>query len=464
MSNIAAVIMAAGKGARMKSRLPKVMHRLAGKPLIDHVLDLTDQLGIDHPLVILGHGRALIEEHVRDRAVVVTQTEQLGTGHAVRQALPGFQDAEDVLVLSGDQPLLCLETMQALLALHQEQKAVATVLTAQVADPFGYGRVIRDGARLLKIVEEKDATEAERAVREINTGTYCFNVEFLTKALPGLTPQNAQGEYYLTGVFDFILADGLKALTYCTRDVDEALGINSRIQLAEAEQIFRRRILHNWLEEGVTIEDPATVYIESDVVLSRDVTLRPFVYLKGTTVVEENSVIGPQVDLESCFCGAGSELRYTVAREVKIGKGCTIGPFAYLRPGTELADGVKVGDFVEIKKSRIGSKTKIPHLSYIGDAEIGADVNIGAGTITCNYDGEHKHLTRIADGVFIGSNANLVAPVEIGAHAFVGAGSTITEGVPAEALVVERGTLRVRKEWRKAKTKAKGAEQCQPTN
>ncbi|MDR3289008.1 MAG: bifunctional UDP-N-acetylglucosamine diphosphorylase/glucosamine-1-phosphate N-acetyltransferase GlmU [Peptococcaceae bacterium] len=459
MSNVAAVIMAAGKGTRMKSKLPKVMHRLAGEPLIGHVLALTERMGIVNPLLVLGHGRSLIEEYIREKASVVLQLEQLGTGHAVMQALPLLQEAEDVLILSGDQPLLRPETVQSLLTLHKERDAVATVLTAELPEPYGYGRVIRNGSQLLKIVEEKDATAEERLIREVNTGTYCFKVNALRAALQRLTPQNAQGEYYLTGVFDFFLAAGSPVFTYCTPDRHEALGINSRVQLAEAEQICRQRLLRYWMDEGVTIEDPATVYIEAGVKLGSDVVLKPFVHLRGKTVIAGDSALGPQVDLESCVCDTGTEIRYTVAKEAVIGKNCVIGPFAYLRPGTKLDDGVKVGDFVEIKNSRVGSASKIPHLSYIGDADIGSQVNIGAGTITCNYDGVNKYLTQIGDGVFIGSNSNLVAPVEIGENAFVGAGSTITKKVPAGALAVERGTLRLRKDWRRAKPKAGGEEE-----
>lgn len=454
MPDLAAVIMAAGKGTRMKSKLPKVMHKMAGKPLVGHVLDTVRQVGIGRSLVILGHGREVVEQWLGDQAEVVVQAEQLGTGHAVMQAIPYLEGVEDVLVLSGDQPLLRSETLHKVIKMHQEQGAAATVLTATLAEPFGYGRIIKDNKEtLLKIVEEKDATPEEREIKEINTGTYCFQVAALKAALEQITPQNAQGEYYLTDVFSFFLNKKEKIAIYCTPDGNEALGINSRGQLAETEGIYRRRINDYWMAQGVTMIDPSTVFIDADVELAPDVTLLPFTFLRGKTRIGEDSVIGPQVTLESCICGAGAEISHTVGREAVIADDCTVGPFAYLRPGTALEAGVKIGDFVEIKNSKIGAGSKVPHLSYIGDAQIGKKVNIGAGTITCNYDGVKKHTTVIHDNAFIGSNTNLVAPVEIGESAITGAGSTITKNVPAQALVVERSQQVVKEKWQRLKLK-----------
>ena len=444
MPDLAGVIMAAGKGTRMKSKLPKVMHRLAGKAMLDHVLDLVAAVGIKRPHVVLGHGREMIEPTLSGRAEIVVQADQLGTGHAIMQVLPFLEGADDVLVLSGDQPLLRPETIAGMLELHRQERPVATVLTAELADPSGYGRVVREGNRLMRIVEDKDATNAERAIREINTGTYCFRVGPLREALQRLTPQNAQGEYYLTDVFSYFLAQGWEVVRYFTHDANEALGINSRSQLAQAERIVRERILDYWMNEGVTIVDPLSTYIEAEVELARDVTLLPAVHLRGNTKVAEDACLGPQVDLDGCSVGRGAELSYTVGKNAVIGEGCTVGPFAYLRPGTELASGVKVGDFVEIKNSRIGTGSKVPHLSYIGDAELGQGVNVGAGTITCNYDGVRKHPTKIGDHAFIGSNTNLVAPVEVGEYSMIGAGSTITKNVPPRTLAVERSTQTMR--------------------
>jgi len=451
MPNLVAVIMAAGKGTRMKSKLPKVMHSLAGKPLIEHVLDTLNQVGIERPLVIVGHGREVVEARINERAEIVEQIEQLGTGHAVMQVLPYLEDAQTVLVLSGDQPLLKPETLQALIELHEAQGVSATVLTAHMDQPFGYGRIIENDENSFKIIEEKDATLDERQIKKINTGTYCFKGSALKEALTKITNQNTQGEYYLTEVFDVLLKNGEKMLTYCTSDNHEALGINSRGQLAEAEAIFRERILEYWMAEGVTLVDPASTFIDATVKLAQDVTILPFTRLIGKTQIEEDAVIGPHTSLENCTVGCGSEVTYSVAKDAVIGERCQIGPFSYLRPGTKLEAEVKVGDFVEIKNSRIGLGSKVPHLSYIGDAQIGKATNIGAGTITCNYDGVNKHLTKIGNHAFIGSNTNLVAPVEVGDYAITGAGSTITKNVPAEALAVERSTQVIKKHWHPAR-------------
>lgn len=453
MPNLVAVIMAAGKGTRMKSKLPKVMHSLAGKTLIEHVLDAVNQVGIERPLVIVGHGREVVEASICERAEIVVQTEQLGTGHAIMQVLPYLEGVQTVLVLSGDQPLLKPETLHALIKLHETQGVSATVLSAYMDQPFGYGRIIKNGENLVKIVEEKDATLDEQQINEINTGTYCFKGSALKDALTKITPQNAQGEYYLTEVFDVFLRQGEKMVTYCTADSHEALGINSRGQLAEAEAVFRARILEHWMIEGVTLVDPSSTFIDAEVELAQDVTILPFTRLMGKTRIEEDAVIGPQTSLENCTVGCGSEVTYTVAKDAEIGERCHIGPFAYLRPGTKLDAEVKVGDFVEIKNSWIETGAKVPHLSYIGDAHIGKSANIGAGTITCNYDGVNKHLTKIGDYAFIGSNTNLVAPVEVGEHAVTGAGSTITKNVPAEALAVERSQQVIKEHWYRKKMK-----------
>lgn len=453
MSNLVAVIMAAGKGTRMKSKLPKVMHSLAGKTLIEHVLDVVNQIGVDHPLVIVGHGREGVEACINKRAEIVVQTEQLGTGHAVMQAMPYLGDEQTVLVLSGDQPLLKFETLNALVKLHQAQGASATVLTAYMEQPFGYGRIVKEGENLVKIVEEKDATPDERLIKEINTGTYCFKGSVLKEALTKITTQNAQGEYYLTEVFDILLKNQDKILTYFTANSQEALGINSRGQLAEAEGIVRKSILEHWMAEGVTIVDPASTFIDAEVEISQDVTILPFTRLLGKTRIEEDAVIGPQTNIENCSVRRGAEVTFTVARDAEIGEFCHIGPFSYLRPGTKLDAGVKVGDFVEIKNSWIETGAKIPHLSYVGDAHVGKSANIGAGTITCNYDGVNKHPTIIGDHAFIGSNTNLVAPLEVGEYAVTGAGSTITKNVPAKALVVERGQQVVKEHWHREKIK-----------
>lgn len=453
MSCYTAVILAAGKGTRMKSELPKVMHRMAGRPLLEHVLDKVQQLGIAEVLTIVGHGREIVAEYLAGRTKIVVQEEQLGTGHALRQALPYLKDDSTVLVLSGDQPLLSLETLQRLLALHEESGAAATVLTAIMANPFGYGRILKHDGLFRGIIEEKDADLKQKEIKEINTGTYCFQSSFLQAALQKITPQNVQGEYYLTDVFKVLIAEGVKIETFCTEDPSEALGINNRVQLAEAEEIMYDRIRKRWMMEGVTIVNPSSVFVDDQAVLAKDVVLLPFTFIKGKTRIEEGAVIGPGTTLIDCECRKGCQVENSVARGAIIGEQAVVGPFAYLRPGTVLAQGVKVGDFVEIKNSVIGEGSKVPHLSYIGDSHLGKNVNIGAGTITCNYDGKNKYPTVIGDNSFVGSNTNFVAPVEIGPEAIIGAGSTITKDVPAKALALERSQQKIIENWQKAKDK-----------
>lgn len=452
MSNFTAVILAAGKGTRMKSELPKVMHLMAGQPLIDHVLDKVANLGIDKVITIAGHGRERLTEHLGQRTKVVVQSEQLGTGHAVMQVIPYLKDECNVLVLSGDQPLLSEKTIRALMAHHDATGASATVLTALMDNPFGYGRIIKNDA-FLGIIEEKDADICQKEIKEVNTGTYCFESEALISALQKITPKNAQGEYYLTDVFDSLLTSGCKIETMCTQDATEAFGINNRVQLAVAEDILYDRIRKYWMMEGVTIINPASVFIDSRAVLGRDVIISPFTMIKGNTRIDDDARIGPGVTLVDTHCQRGCQIEHSVVREAIIGENCVVGPYAYIRPGTVLGSGVKVGDFVEIKNSQISDGSKVPHLSYIGDSKVGKNVNIGAGTITCNYDGQLKHQTTIGDNVFVGSNTNFVAPVTIGDNAMIGAGSTITKDVPVQALAIERSQQKNIENWSKTKKK-----------
>lgn len=453
MPEYTAIILAAGKGTRMKSELPKVMHKLAGKPLIDHVLDTVEKIGISEVLTIVGHGREVVTEHILGRSQIVIQNDQLGTGHALLQAVPFLKKDKGVLVLSGDQPLLTSANLNSLMKLHEKSKASATVLTAHMDNPYGYGRIITHEGLFKAIVEEKDSDEAQKRIKEINTGTYCFEGTSLQEALARITPKNVQGEYYLTDIFNILLSQGNIIETFCTTDSAQALGINNRVQLAEAEDLLFDRIRKYWMMEGVTIVNPSSVFIDADVVLNQDVIIHPFSIIKGKTRIEEGAVIGPAALLEDCYCQKRCRIENSVAREAIIGEDCLIGPFAYLRPQTILDKGVKVGDFVEIKNSSVGEGSKIPHLSYIGDSEIGKNVNIGAGTITCNYDGHQKHKTVINDDVFIGSNTNLVAPIKVGEKAVIGAGSTITKDVPAKALALERATQKTVENWQKAKDK-----------
>lgn len=448
---LAAVILAAGKGTRMKSELPKVLHPLGGQPLLGHVLDALAALPVEKTVVVAGHGLGQVAAYVGERAQVVCQEQQLGTAHALLMAgsaLEGF--AGDILVLCGDTPLLRPGTLEQLVREHRRQQAAATVLTALLEDPTGYGRVIREAdGRVSRIVEQKDATPAEQAVREINTGLYCLRSAGLFAVLKEIRPANAQGEYYLTDIIGLYAQRGEKVAALACADPAEVAGINDRWQLAQAERVFRLRRLAELARDGVTVLDPEHTYIEVDVTVGPDTVLLPGTYLARGTRIGRGCTIGPHSYLRAAVLGDGVQVRYSVVEESRLESGCTVGPFAYIRPGCHLAEQVKVGDFVELKKVAVGPGSKIPHLSYIGDATLGSGVNIGAGTITCNYDGKNKWPTVVEDGAFIGSNTNLVAPVTVGAGAVTGAGSTITKDVPAGALAVERAKQKIVPDWKK---------------
>lgn len=436
---LVAVILAAGKGTRMKSRRPKVLHEIAGRPMLHYVLDVARRAGAGRVVVIAGCGFDEVSRAAAG-AEVVRQEPQLGTAHALLQAEPALRGFEgELLVLCGDTPLLTGATLEGLAMHHRRSGAVATVLTAWLDDPTGYGRVIRDGAgNVCRIVEHRDATEEELAVNEVNTGIYCFNSPLVFDYLRRVSPVNTQGEYYLTDVVGLMVGDGLRVASYQAPVADEVMGINDRIQLARAGEVLRRRILEDLMREGVTVVDPASTFVGPLVKVGPDTVIHPFTIIEGETVIGEECVIGPGARLYSAILGDGVAVQYAVIVESRLADRCTVGPFAYIRPGCEIGPGAKVGDFVEIKNSRVGQGSKVPHLTYVGDAEIGAGVNIGAGTITCNYDGVKKHRTVIGDGAFIGSNTNLVAPVVVGPGAYIAAGSTITRDVPPGALGVAR--------------------------
>ncbi|MEW6662682.1 MAG: bifunctional UDP-N-acetylglucosamine diphosphorylase/glucosamine-1-phosphate N-acetyltransferase GlmU [Bacillota bacterium] len=440
MEKLAAIILAAGKGTRMRSRLPKVLHRVAGQYMVSHVLTAAREAGVGCLVVVAGHEAELVEKSLGSDYLYAYQQQQLGTGHAVMQAefkLP--KDIDLVLVLSGDTPLLTSDTLKNLLDYHREMESAATILTAFPEDPTGYGRVLREaGGRVVRIVEEKDASPREREIREVNAGAYCFQRQHLFQALKRIKPANAQGEYYLTDVIGILAEQGLGVAAVAAADPREFQGINNRVQLAEAEHVFRQRINEQLMLAGVTILHPESTFIEKGVSIGQDTVVFPFTIIKGNTTIGPECQVGPYATLTDCRLGLGVIFRHSVADRAVMEDGCQIGPFAYLRPGTLLREGVKVGDFVEVKNSDIGPGSKIPHLSYIGDTTLGRGVNIGAGTITCNYDGVNKWETVIHDGAFIGSNTNLVAPVEVGAGAVTGAGSTITKNIPPEALGVAR--------------------------
>lgn len=452
VQEVVAVVLAAGKGVRMRSRWPKVMHKVAGIPMVKHVVKAVRECGVGKIVLVVGHGRDLIARELAAPDIhFVLQEEQLGTGHALMMAEEVAKKAETVLVVCGDTPLIRSRVLNQLLAHHRREGAAATVLTAVMQEPTGYGRVIRDDkGYLVRIVEEKDASAKEKSIKEVNSGIYCFSPEVF-QALRLLRPDNAQGEYYLTDVLPLLKEMGRPVQVMEGANEEEVYGINDRVQLAYAERVLRQRKNEEIMLKGVTIIDPYTTYIDAEVEVGQDTILYPFTFLKGKTVIGQECQIGPGAVIVDSVVEDETVLENSKVVEARIGKRCSIGPFAYIRPGTVLEDEVKVGDFVEIKKSQVGKGSKIPHLSYIGDARLGSNVNIGAGTITCNYDGQAKHESIIEDDAFIGSNTNLVAPVRVGKGATTGAGSTITKDVPPFSLAVERAEQRLFSDWGKKK-------------
>jgi bifunctional UDP-N-acetylglucosamine pyrophosphorylase / glucosamine-1-phosphate N-acetyltransferase len=442
---LVAVVLAAGEGTRMRSGTPKVLHPLCGRPMMLHVVDALAELPLQRIVVVVGYGAESVTKTLHEAlvaevpVVTVEQRVQRGTGDAVSVALTAFDDfgaEDDILVLAADAPLVRAETIAKLATEHRVQDAAAAILTAVVPDPHGLGRVIRDkDGAVARVVEHADATPEEREIDEVNTSIYCFRRSLLAPALRRLSPENAKGEYYLTDAIAVLRDAGHKVIAVEADDPREALMVNDRAELAVAEAELRARINRAWMRSGVTMVDPSATYIDTGVSLEADVRLLPRTMLEGRTVIGAGSVIGPDVRLTDVVVGEGVQMSSATARECEIGDGCEVGPYAYLRPGTQLAPGVKVGTYVEVKNSQIGEGTKVPHLSYVGDAEIGADANLGAGTITANYDGEHKHRTTIGDGVHTGVHTSLVAPVDVGDRAETGAGSVVTHDVPPGRLV-----------------------------
>ncbi|MEF9875718.1 MAG: bifunctional UDP-N-acetylglucosamine diphosphorylase/glucosamine-1-phosphate N-acetyltransferase GlmU, partial [Gordonibacter sp.] len=456
----AAIVLAAGAGTRMKSKKPKVVHEVLGKPLVRWVVDAAHVAGVERIVSVVGHERAQVEPLVAGDTTIVEQPERRGTADAVavcRDALADFDGS--LVVLSGDCPLITSDTIRRLVEMREQADAAVVVLTMEMDDPFGYGRIVRDDeGQVERIVEQKDATQAEASLTECNSGFYCFDTRALFDALGQVDDNNAQGEFYLTDVLAICRAAGRPVLALPASDVAECLGVNSRLQLAEATKFAQRRINRAHLVAGVTMTDPDQVWIGPEVVLEQDVELLPQTFLMGTTRVGEDSLIGPNSRLTDTVVGQGCTVDETVAVEAVLDDGATCGPRAYLRPGAHLCEGAKAGTHVEIKKSTVGKGSKVPHLSYIGDTTIGEDVNIGAGSITCNYDGKHKFATVIGDGAFIGSDTMMVAPVSIGAGSIVGAGSTITKDVAPDALALTRSEQREIAGWAAAKRAKQTAE------
>lgn len=446
---VAAVVLAAGQGTRFRSDLAKVLHRAAGRSLLGHVLASLQPLDLEQVAVVVGHQRADVEaearEHNLDGLVFAVQEEQNGTGHAAAQALEVLDDRVDrVLVVPGDAPLMTPATLERLIGAATDG---SSLLLTELDDPTGYGRVLRDddgGVR--RIVEEADATAAQRAVREVNAGFYVFERQPLTEALASLDADNEQGEQYLTDVIEYLIGRDLKVAAVGAPP-EHVAGCNDRVQLAEADRILRRRRLHSLMRDGVTVVDPESTWVDVTVTIGRDAVVHPNCLLRGDTTIGERATIGPGADLTDTTVEDGAHVRYTVAVGASVGPDAQVGPFTYLRPGTRLERDAKAGGFVETKNSTIGEGAKVPHLSYVGDAELGAGVNFSAGAITVNYDGADKHRTVVEEGAFVGCDTMLVAPVTVGRGAFVAAGSTITDDVEADALAIARQRQTVKPGW-----------------
>jgi bifunctional UDP-N-acetylglucosamine pyrophosphorylase/glucosamine-1-phosphate N-acetyltransferase len=458
----------------MKSATPKVLHPLCGRSMLGHVVAAGRGLAPQRLVVVVGHGREQVSAHlaaIDGSARAVVQEVQHGTGHAVRVAMEalGAEGALDgtVVVTYGDTPLLTAGTLDALVTVHQEAGNAVTVLTANVPDPTGYGRIIRSGGAVTGIVEQKDASAEQAAIREINSGVYAFDAKLLAEGLSRLTAANAQGEEYLTDVLGILSGDGHRVGALAVADHHEILGANDRAQLAELRRIFNARLTGHWMREGVTIVDPATTWIDVQVELEPDVVVHPNTQLCGETRIAGGAEVGPNCTLTGTLVGAGARVTNATADGAQIGDGASVGPYTYLRPGTRLARGAKAGGFVEMKNAVVGEGSKVPHLSYIGDAEIGEGCNIGAGTITANYDGVKKHRTEIGDHVFVGTDTVLIAPARLADGAYVAAGSAISQEVPAGALAVARGRQRNVEGWvelKRAGTKAAGAARAARAN
>ena len=473
MSDLTVIVLAAGGGTRMKSKTMKVLHPIAGRSMIGHVLTAAQALEPSQIVAVVGHQREQVGPHIQQLvpdAVLAVQDTQEGTGHAVRIAWESLQ-AEGgtaggtVLIAYGDTPLLEGESLRAFADFHRSNDAAVSILTGLVDDPFGYGRIVRgDDDGVEAIVEEKDATPDQAAIREINSGILAIDADFLEAALPRISNENAKGEYYLTDVVALARQDGRTVAAYPLDDVLQTEGANDRAQLAALAKEKNRRILTHWMKEGVTVVDPDTTWVDADVKLARDVTVLPGVQLLGATVVGEDAVIGPDSTLKDTEVGQGARVVRTHAELAVIGAGANVGPFSYLRPGTDLGSGGKIGGFVETKNARIGEGAKVPHLSYVGDAEIGEGTNIGAGTIFANYDGVAKHRTTIGRHARTASNNTFVAPVEIGDGAGTGAGAVIREDVPPGALGLSAGRQRNIEGWalrrRPGTAQAQAAEQA----
>ncbi|EMF0124600.1 bifunctional UDP-N-acetylglucosamine diphosphorylase/glucosamine-1-phosphate N-acetyltransferase GlmU [Enterococcus hirae] len=446
-----AIILAAGKGTRMKSKLYKVLHPVSGQPMVEHIINRVSETNPDQIITIVGHGAEQVKAQLGERSEYALQAEQLGTGHAVLQAASFLQGKEGTtLVISGDTPLLTTETLNNLFEYHQGKNASATILTAQAEDPTGYGRIIRDHIGIVeKIVEQKDTTPEEALVQEINTGTYCFDNQALFEALNKVGTDNAQGEYYLTDIIEILKDAGKTVAAYQTEDFDESMGVNDRIALAKANELMRQRINKMHMVNGVSFVDPATTYIDDGVEIGSDTVIEAGVQLQGKTVIGSDCVIGAHSRIVDSVIEDHVVVEHSVIEKSLVKSHADVGPFAHLRPKAEIGEGVHIGNFVEVKNAEIGKNTKVGHLTYVGDATLGEEINVGCGVVFVNYDGKNKHRTTIGDHSFIGSNANIIAPVEIAKNTSVAAGSTITEDIPEYAMAIARARQVNKEEYAK---------------
>ncbi len=449
-----AIILAAGKGTRMKSVHPKVVYKVCGKEMVNHVIDAACDAGVDETIVVLGHGIDEVKEAVGSDVKIAIQREQLGTAHAVRMAEENIKEEDTVVVLCGDTPLIEAETLSDFFEYHDKGDFAVTVLTTSVEEPTGYGRIIRDlDGNLLKIVEQKDASEDEKAIKEINSGIYCFNGKFLKEALVKVDNNNAQGEYYLPDTIEIIRNAGGKAGAYMGASIEELMGVNSRNQLSNAERIMRRRINEKHMTNGVTIIDPDATYIDADVEIGNDTIIFPACMIRKGSKIGVSCEIGPQTSMENSIVGDYTSVKKSELIDASVGNHTNVGPYAYLRPKAEIGNNCKVGDFVEVKNAKFGDGSKASHLSYIGDAEVGKNVNVGCGVVFVNYDGKNKFKSIVKDNAFVGSNSNLVAPVVVEEDTFIATGSTITDDIPTGCLAIARERQVLKPGWVEKKRK-----------
>jgi bifunctional UDP-N-acetylglucosamine pyrophosphorylase/glucosamine-1-phosphate N-acetyltransferase len=446
--NITAIILAAGEGKRMYSKVPKVLHKLCGLTMVEHVINCAKEIGCKEPVVVIGHGADKVRETIKDVKFVM-QEQQLGTGHAVMQADEYINDG-DILVLYGDTPLVSAEKINEMYQFHKAGNYGVTVLTADLDDPAGYGRILRDQKCLIEaIVEDKDASPDVKNIKEINSGMYFFKGTELKKALKKLTNNNAQGEYYLTDALQIIKAAGYGIAAFKTNDPTEIMGVNNKLQLSDATEIMKSRILKSHMLAGVTIMDVNNTYIDKTVKISRDVTIYPGCILEGNTVIDEDCILGPNTRIINSVLDKGVVAQNSVMIDSKVGEATTVGPFAYLRPGNVIGKHAKIGDFVEMKNSNFGDHSKASHLTYVGDADVGSNVNLGCGVVFVNYDGKKKSRSTVEDNCFVGCNVNLVAPVTVKKDSYIAAGTTITKDVPEGSLSIGRARQENKEDWMK---------------